>query len=318
MSEMPIITARLDEDGALELTKPCANDGTHIRYCYPWDGHRLLFIQGEYLAPIEPSPGLEVRFRLFSGRKGISEMQSFTFPCEMGEQKLLPTTMIPRTQNRDFMAYDWGARHRAVCATVSQRKPKLVLLGDSITHFWGGDPVDPPLLDYVRMAPDIWDDCMSGLSCVNLGFGNDRIENALWRVLHGELDGTHPEALCCLLIGTNNFSENTNAEITEGLCHLCEMIKNRLPHGKLLIQGIYPRGEVGSDTRNRMNELNETWRRLPLLDGHQVFYHDTGACLLRSDGTLKDGVSRDGVHPSRAGYGLIAQELAPQLKNILF
>lgn len=305
------ISTEFDEFGSLVLGIPKnAPDGATIRYCYPWDGPRLLFIQGEYLAPIEPIPGVEVRFRLFHGRKAISDVQSWRFE---GEANILPRTMIPRTQNRDFRAYDWGARHRAVCSLAKERTPSLILFGDSITHFWGGDPIDPPKLDYLRMAPDAWDECMGAWSHVNMGFANDRIENMLWRVLHGELEHVDPRAFCCLLIGTNNFTVNTNEEMTMGIEHLCHTILQKLPKGKILLQGIYPRGDVGSDVRERMDALNDEWSRLPLIDGKRVIYHNTGRCLLFPDGTIREGVSRDGIHPSKEGYERIAKELSPVL-----
>lgn len=309
------ISVKIDESGALVLGIPKhAPAGASIRYCYPWDGPRLLFIQGEYLAPIEPVPGTEVRFRLFLGRKAISDVQSWKFE---GEASFPPSTVIPRTQNRDFTAYDWGERHRAVCRLVEERRPSLLLFGDSITHFWGGDPVDPPRLDYLRMAPDVWEACMGEWSHVNMGFGNDRIENMLWRVLHGELDDADPHALCCLLIGTNNFTVNTNEEMTVGMENLCRAILQKLPEGKILIQGIYPRGDAGSEVRRRMDSLNDVWSRLSIVDNRQVFFHDTGSCLLCPDGTIREGVSRDGVHPSRYGYELIARELHPVLKKLM-
>jgi len=36
--------------------------------------------------------------------------------------------------------YDWPARHAAAVAQMRERQPEIVLLGDSITHFWGGEP----------------------------------------------------------------------------------------------------------------------------------------------------------------------------------
>ena len=315
MNSVLSISARTDESGALVLGTPKdAPPDAVIRYCYPWDGPRLLFIQGEYLAPIEPIPGAEIRFRLFLRRRAISDVQSWVFD---GDADFPPTTMIPRTQNRDFTAYDWSSRHRAVCELARKRKPRLILFGDSITHFWGGDPVDPPLLDYLRMAPDRWDACMGAWSHVNMGFGNDRIENMLWRVLHGELDYADPHALCCLLIGTNNFAVNTNEDMTRGIEHLCQAILQKLPEGKILIQGIYPRGDLGSDLRERMNALNDEWGKLAIIDGRQIFFHDTGCCLLLPGGMIREGVSRDGIHPSREGYELIAQELHPVLRELM-
>lgn len=44
---------------------------------------------------------------------------------------------VPRLE-RD--SYDWDARHRAVLAEAARTRPDVVMIGDSITHFWGGRP----------------------------------------------------------------------------------------------------------------------------------------------------------------------------------
>ena len=36
--------------------------------------------------------------------------------------------------------YEWRARHRAILEQVRNHPPKAVILGNSITHYWGGEP----------------------------------------------------------------------------------------------------------------------------------------------------------------------------------
>ena len=43
----------------------------------------------------------------------------------------------------------------------------------------------------------------------NLGYGYDRIENALWRIYHDELDGYEAKKVV-LMIGTNNMGSSTD------------------------------------------------------------------------------------------------------------
>ena len=47
----------------------------------------------------------------------------------------LPTT-TPVTQDRDRKTYDWQTRHEAVLARHRAVKPDVVILGDSIIHYW--------------------------------------------------------------------------------------------------------------------------------------------------------------------------------------
>src|SRR4029079_9997434 len=42
---------------------------------------------------------------------------------------------------QDF--YDWEARHTAVLEAKDRIHPDIVMIGDSITHLWGGEPVEP-------------------------------------------------------------------------------------------------------------------------------------------------------------------------------
>ena len=50
------------------------------------------------------------------------------------------TTTIPVTQRREPNMYEWQARHRAFLEQVRNHPPKAVILGNSITHYWGGEP----------------------------------------------------------------------------------------------------------------------------------------------------------------------------------
>ena len=53
------------------------------------------------------------------------------------------TTTTPVTQNRDHAIYDWPTRHAAVLDYNRTHQPEIVLIGDSICHYWGGEPVAP-------------------------------------------------------------------------------------------------------------------------------------------------------------------------------
>ena len=37
-------------------------------------------------------------------------------------------------------SYNWWDRHAEVLAIKDSIKPEILLIGDSITHFWGGSP----------------------------------------------------------------------------------------------------------------------------------------------------------------------------------
>ncbi len=312
-----MLTGCWTEDGLLELSlTSLAPEGAVIRYCFPWDGPRVLFLQGQYLAPVACDSGTEIRCRVFLGRKGISDAFAFT---KQGACPSVPTpqVLVRRTQNRDFMAYDWALRHAAVCRAVRERAPRLLMLGDSITHFWGGIPCDDSPLDYVATAPDLWTECLDSFQPVNLGFGNDRIENALWRVEHGELDGAAPDALCVILLGTNNLPDSTPEDIVMGLMSLCIAVQERLPGGSILVQGIYPREDQGDELREKVLHTNGLIRlTIEAARESRWRYADIGFVLVDEAGRLRPGMTRDGLHPTLEGYREIARVLVPELEAL--
>jgi lysophospholipase L1-like esterase len=144
-------------------------------------------------------------------------------------------TEVAITQRRDFNVYDWEKRHREILQYNKANSPKLLLIGNSITHFWGGKPAGPK-----DTGIDSWNKYFENKGVVNMGFGWDRIENVLWRVYHGELDGIASKQIV-LMIGTNNLQLNTNEEIVNGLQFLIRAISKKQPKAQLLMMGILPR-----------------------------------------------------------------------------
>ena len=140
----PEIRAVLNNAGELELAAVHAPDGAVIRVDLNADSPRMLCTQGQYLAPIQAPPGTRIRYRLFIGKKGLGEPETFVMPG-IPDVPPIPSTLIPCTQNRDFLIYDWAARHEAVCRLVRKTQPELLFIGDSITHFWGGNPGKRPV-----------------------------------------------------------------------------------------------------------------------------------------------------------------------------
>lgn len=72
--------------------------------------------------------------------------------------------------------------------------------GDSITRRWGAT-------DYPELLAN-WRQNFFGWNAADFGWGADRVENILWRLENGELDGVHPKIIV-LLAGTNNVGRTT-------------------------------------------------------------------------------------------------------------
>src|SRR5579859_4335712 len=102
----------------------------------------------------------------------------------------LPPTLKPESQHRDPRTYDWDKRHEEVLKRNLTVKPDLVFIGDSITHFWGGEPSN-----FRGRGEDSWKTMTGSRVATNLGFGFDYIDNAYYRIENGELDGITPKAI---------------------------------------------------------------------------------------------------------------------------
>ena len=105
-------------------------------------------------------------------------------------------------------------------------KPEIVLIGDSITHFWGGQPDGGK---QGNRGTESWQ-ALFGDRALNLGFGWDRTQNVLKRIELGELDGLDPKAVV-IHIGTNNlaataqFRGSTPEEIAEAISLLVDRVQ---------------------------------------------------------------------------------------------
>ncbi|WP_316748692.1 SGNH/GDSL hydrolase family protein [Pedobacter gandavensis] len=212
------------------------------------------------------------------------------------------STTIPVSQRRDAASYDWDTRHNQVLDYAAVHQPKLVFIGNSITHYWGGQPLDPR-----ANGKDSWTKYFGDKNAMNMGFGWDRIENVLWRVYHGELDGFTPQQIV-LMIGTNNLEINTDEEIVQGLKLLVSAIRERQPQSKLLVVGILPRKGLEA----RIVKLNKEMAKIG--QGKGLKYQDAGAVLLNKQQLIDESLFSDGLHPNEAGYEKIGKFLASRLQ----
>ena len=289
------------------LTTTSATPGAIIRYNL--DGRPPTKDDGVWLAPVDLPPGYKLAARAFlPGTTNQSAVvTSITAATTASPRK--PSTLVPVTQNRDWRIYDWAERHAACVALMKERKPEIVMLGDSITHFWGGEPVSGR-----RTGTNEWNHLFAGRRVVNLGYGWDRTENVLWRLTHGEFDDVSPEVVV-VMIGTNNMGLNTPDEIAAGIEAICDELHRRSPKTRILLLGIFPRGAKPDATRAKVSEVNE---RIAKLDGKSgVTFLDIGGRFLEPDGSISKEVMYDFLHPSPKGYAIWAEAMVPTLKRLL-
>jgi lysophospholipase L1-like esterase len=221
----------------------------------------------------------------------------------MSEPKGSAKTQIPVRQRREPDSYDWEARHCDILNATKTEKPKIIFIGNSITHNWGGKPFNKRII-----GMQSWQKYLEPKQVLNLGFGWDRIENVLWRIYHGELDNMAPEKII-VNIGTNNLHINSDEDIVEGLKMLIQAIKVRQPGSKIYLLGIYPRRAL----ERRIAGLNN---KIKAMSKHtSVYYKDIGINLLGKSKKINEKLFSDGLHPNSEGYEILGKSLSDILKE---
>ncbi len=213
----------------------------------------------------------------------------------------LPASLKPEPHQRD--PYDWAKRHAAVKERHKTVKPDYVMIGDSITHQWAGEPTEGER----NVNKAAWQKLFGDFKVTNMGFGFDYVDNAYYRVQDGELDGISPRVII-MLIGTNNVGHRKDSAraCADNVKALTRLVRKKCPKSKILLLGILPRKE-----KNLADTIAETNKLLAKLhDGKTVFYANPGKVFLGADGkTARPDLLRDTVHPSVKGYDLLADEL---------
>jgi len=298
----------LDTSGKAVVLK-AAQPAEVVRYTL--NGKDPDFSAGVYLAPIELPEGGTVKAAAFEGNKRVGEIRTQVVPGPGPKN----TALVPLTQNRDWKSYDWVTRHNEILALNQPgvMRADVVFLGDSITHFWSGEPKAK------RVAgKESWEKWIAPHHPINLGYGWDRTENVLWRLRHGEIAGLKPKAFV-VLIGTNNLSGfNPPAETAEGVGEVCRELRRQAPQAKILLLAILPRQAKPDATRQRVTDTNKLLQAQMLLksQGPQIAdaYLDLTDKLVEADGSILKETMNDYLHPTNKGYEVMGAAIDAQLK----
>jgi lysophospholipase L1-like esterase len=219
------------------------------------------------------------------------------------------TAVIPLGKlERD--SYGWEERHAAVMQVKAEIDPEIVLIGDSITHFWGGQPDGGKM---GNRGSETWAQLFGQRRVLNLGFGWDRTQNVLKRIALGQLDGLKPKAVV-IHIGTNNLAQTENcrsnspAEIAQGIQAIIEQVQAKCPGTAIVLMGIFPRGQKREDPKRAvLREINGLLKTRQEQPG--VTFLDITDHWLSDDGTLSKEIMPDFLHPNQKGYAVWAEAL---------
>ncbi|MCH2368648.1 MAG: alginate lyase family protein, partial [Planctomycetes bacterium] len=81
----------------------------------------------------------------------------------------------------------WLQRHLAMNDRAKQGNVDLLMIGDSITHWWD------------KAGKPVWDEYYARRTALNLAISGDRTEHVLWRLENGNIEGISPK-LAVLMI----------------------------------------------------------------------------------------------------------------------
>ena len=187
--------------------------------------------------------------------------------------------------------------------------------GDSITRRWGAT-------DYPELLAN-WNRNFFGWNAADFGWGADTIQNILWRLENGELDGVGPKVIV-LLAGTNNVGMGAPpggekakaADIGRGLQAILRVMRAKAPGATIVLTGIFPR----NDSMAAMPLIDGVNRSLSkLADGKKIRYLNINGKLAGSDGKLLDGMMNpdDKLHPTLKGYQVWADALKPIFTELM-
>jgi lysophospholipase L1-like esterase len=138
-------------------------------------------------------------------------------------------------------------RHKQFLKRIeeSQGVGDVIFLGDSITHGWEGQKA--------------WQEHFGSFKPVNLGIGGDQTGHVLWRITDGhELDHLSPKA-AVIMIGTNNTGGHSAQQIAGGITAIVEELKRQKPHIKVLVLGVFPRGNA-FDAELSLDQITESMK----------------------------------------------------------
>jgi lysophospholipase L1-like esterase len=205
--------------------------------------------------------------------------------------------------------------HAQLLEKAKKGRIDIYFEGDSITRRWGAT-------DYPELLAN-WTRNFYGWNAADFGWGADRIQNILWRLNNGELDGVNPK-IVVLLAGTNNVGNAVSADgddakvadITKGLQAVLDAIRSKAPNATIVATGIFPRND-NMAVMPTIDKINANLSKLA--DGKRIRYLNINDKLAERDGKLFEGMMNAGdkLHPTVKGYQVWADALKPIFTELL-
>jgi lysophospholipase L1-like esterase len=180
----------------------------------------------------------------------------------------------------------------------------LVFIGDSITQGWEG------------AGKAVWQTYYGHRRALNLGIGGDRTQHVLWRLENGNIDGIQPK-VGVLMIGTNNsgYDRDAPGAILDGVQAVVQKLRSKLPQMRIILVGIFPRGDQFNEQRGKILQVNQVLQRMD--DGKSIHYIDFGQWFLDDEGRIPKDLMPDFLHLTETGYKIWAESIEDKVSSLL-
>ena len=204
----------------------------------------------------------------------------------------------------------WKPRFDEKNEILKQGNVDLLMIGDSITHFWDKTPYWEP------DGSDAWQKYLAEFNPVNLGHGGDQTQHLLWRLENYDFSKANPKA-AVLLIGVNNTWERNRRpyDVALGQRKVVQKLRALFPDMKIFVLKLFPCNcrEDQQEQNDAINELTPFYVR----DIPNVEVLDLKDVFLNKDGVLTKDVMPDLLHPNAEGYELWGAALYLKLKEAI-
>ena len=207
----------------------------------------------------------------------------------------------------DRLSTDWAylGKYRAANAALmpAPKHPRIVFMGDSITENWAS------------MAGD----CFTG-ERIGRGISGQTTPQMVARFRQDVID-LHP-AVVQIMAGTNDIAGNTGPMTAkETQANIRSMVELAHTHGiRVILASVPPADQFpwkpGLETAGKIVAMNAWLKDYAARSG--CVYADYWSALKQADGLgMRDGLSSDHVHPTKAGYAVMAPVAEAAIRHAL-
>lgn len=182
-------------------------------------------------------------------------------------------------------------------------EPRVVFMGDSITEYW-----ERPANGFFTEK-----------GYINRGIGGQTTQQMLLRFRQDVLD-LQPQVVV-ILAGTNDIAANTGLTTVPAIeANLKSMVElAQFHHIRVVLCTVLPavrypwRPEI--EPKDQISELN-TWIRSYAKEAH-IALVDLYSAMAAPDGSMRPGLSNEGVHPNASGYAVMKPLVGDAIRHEL-